>query len=156
MFVRSTGLGRTLLTAKVAKIETTEVVPSTLEPPKEGTVEPMRMLMVIQVVNPVNWTVRAFVDPSDLRHMVKVVLTNPMLILKGIKFFFSKDPVYATPAIAGTAAAAAPGPAATTAAQATPKTGPGPMPPAPPKAGPGPIPPPPAKHGPGPIPPRRQ
>ena len=155
MFVRSTGLGRTLLTAKVAKIETTEVVPSTLEPPKEGTAEPMRMLMVIQVVSPVNWTVRAFVDPSDLRHMVKVVLTNPMLILKGIKFFFSKDPVYATSAIAGTAAAVAPGPAPATAAQAAPKTGPGPMPPAPPKAGPGPIPPAPARTGPGPIPPRR-
>ena len=155
MFVRSTGLGRTLLSAKVAKIETTEVVPSTLEPPKEGTVEPMRMLMVIQVVNPVNWTVRAFVDPSDLRHMVKVVLTNPMLILKGIKFFFSKDPVYATPAIPETAAAAPSGPAAATAAQAAHKTGPGPMPPAPSKAGPGLIPPAPAKQGPGPIPPRR-
>ena len=155
MFVRSTGLGRTLLSAKVAKIETTGVVPSTLEPPKEGTVEPMRMLMVIQVVNPVNWTVRAFVDPSDLRHMVKVVLTNPMLILKGIKFFFSKDPVYATPAAAQTAGAVAPGPAAATAAQAAPRTGPGPMPPAPPKAGPGRIPPPPTRQGPGPIPPRR-
>lgn len=141
MFVRSTGLGRTLLTAKVAKIETTEVVPSTLEPRKEGTIEPMRMLMVIQVVSPVNWTVRAFVDPSDLRHMVKVVLTNPMLILKGIKFLFSKDPVYATPAIAGTAAAVAPEPAAATAAQAAPKTGPGPIPPAPSRQGPGPIPP---------------
>jgi hypothetical protein len=141
MFVRSTGLGRTLLTAKVAKIETTEVVPSTLEPPKGGTVEPMRMLMVIQVVSPVNWTVRAFVDPSDLRHMAKVVLTNPMLILKGIKFFFSKDPVYATPATAETAAAGAPGPAAATAAQAAPRTGPGPIPSALAKQGPGPIPP---------------
>lgn len=164
MFVRSTGLGRTLLSAKVAKIETTEVVPSTLEPPKDGTVEPMRMLMVIQVVNPVNWTVRAFVDPSDLRHMVKVVLTNPMLILKGIKFFFSKDPIYATPQVAETAAGTvAPGPAAATAAQTAhktgpatvPKAGPGPMPPAPSRTGPGLIPPAPAKQGPGPIPPRR-
>jgi hypothetical protein len=93
------------------------------------------------VVSPVNWTVRAFVDPSDLRHMVKVVLTNPMLILKGIKFFFSKDPVYTTPAIAGTDAAAAPRPAAATAAQAAPRTGPGPIPSALAKQGPGPIPP---------------
>jgi hypothetical protein len=155
MFIRSTGLGRTLLTARVAKIETTEVVPSTLEPPKDGTSEPMRMLMVMQVVHPVNWTVRAFVDPSDLRHMVKVVLTNPMLILKGIKFFFSKDPVYATPAVGETTAAVAPGPTAGTAAQAVSKAGPGPMPPAPPKAGPGPIPPAPSRQGPGPIPPRR-
>ena len=127
MFIRSTGLGRTLLTARVAKIETTEVVPSTLETPKEGAAEPMRMLMVMQVVDPVNWTVRAFVDPSDLRHMAKVVLTNPMLILKGIKFFFSKDPVYGTPATAEKAAAPAPGPAAAKAATPGPKTGPGPF-----------------------------
>ena len=83
MFIRSTGLGRTLLTARVANIETTQVVPSTLDPPKDGAAEPMRMLMIMQVVHPVNWTVRAFVDPSDLRHMIKVVLTHPMLILGG-------------------------------------------------------------------------
>ena len=70
MFLRSTGLGRTLLTARVAKIETTSMVPSTLEPPKNGAAEPLRMLMTMEMVNPVHWTVRAFVDPSDLRHMV--------------------------------------------------------------------------------------
>jgi hypothetical protein len=142
MFIRSTGLGRTLLLARVANIETTQVVPSTLEPPKNGAVEPMRMLMVMQVVHPVNWTVRAFVDPSDLRHMIKVVLTNPMLILRGIKFLFSRDPVYAAPGTAETAAAPPPGPAAGA-----------PVKPAP-KAGPGPIPAPAAKRGPGPIPSR--
>jgi len=144
MFIRSTGLGRTLLTARVANIETTEVVPSTLEPSKDGSAEPMRMLMVMQVVHPVNWTVRAFVDPSDLRHMVKVVFTHPGLILKGVKFFFSKDPVYAK---TGTAE-----PVATSVA------GDGARAPAPPEprktAGPGPIPPPPPRRGPGPIPPR--
>ncbi len=140
MFIRSTGLGRTLLTARVAKIETTEVVPSTLETPKEGAAEPMRLLMVMQVVDPVNWTVRAFVDPSDLRHMAKVVLTNPMLILKGIKFFFSKDPVYGTPATAEKAATLSPRPTAATAAGPVPKAGPGPIPSSTPESGPGPIP----------------
>ena len=94
MFMRSTGLGRTLLTGKVANIEATTVVPSTLEQPKEGATEPVRMLLLMEIVNPVHWTVRAFIDPSDLRKMVKIVLTNPSLLLKGIKFFFSKDPVY--------------------------------------------------------------
>ncbi len=141
MFIRSTGLGRTLLTARVANIETTEMVPATLEPPKAGTTEPMRMLMVMQVVHPVNWTVRAFVDPSDLRHMIKVVLTNPSLIMKGIKFLFSKDPVYpSTEAGERAAASEASRPAQaapiTTAARATP---PGPM--SAPRRGPGPIPP---------------
>lgn len=147
MFIRSTGLGRTLLTARVAKIETTELVPSTLEPPQQGAKEPMRMLMVMQVVHPVNWTVRAFVDPSDLRHMIKTVLMNPGLILKGIKFLFSKDPVYGEPGAEAPRAAAVPGPTAVTAPAAQSMSA------AKAAAGPGPIP---ERKGPGPIPPRRQ
>jgi hypothetical protein len=138
MFMRSTGLGRTLLTAKVADIEATTVVPSTLEEPTGGVTEPTRMLLVMQVVDPVHWTVRAFIDPSDLRKMAKIVLTNPGLLLKGIKFFFSKDPVYGE-----RAKTEAPG------AASRPETGIAPKP----QAGPGPIPSPAAK-GPGPIPSR--
>jgi hypothetical protein len=141
MFIRSTGLGRTLLTSRVANIETTEVVPSTLESPKDGTTEPMRMLMVMQVVHPVNWTVRAFIDPSDLRHMIKVVLTNPMLILRGIKFLFSKDPDYSTSTTTERAVAPPPGMGAEARPKDGAKRGPGPIPTAAPKRGPGPIPP---------------
>jgi len=139
MFLRSTGLGRTLLTARVAKIETTDMVPSTLESPKNGAAEPLRMLMTMEVVNPVHWTVRAFVDPSDLRRMVKEVLTHPGLILKGIVFLFSKDPAYGC---ASTEPAAAPAPEPAAAAKSAPsrKNGPGPIPASAPKAGPGPIP----------------
>jgi hypothetical protein len=136
MFMRSTGLGRTLLTGRVADIEATTVVPSTLEQPKEGTTEPVRMLLIMEIVNPVHWTVRAFIDPSDLRKMVKIVLTNPVLLLKGIKFFFSKDPVYGEQAKAD-APASAPKPEA--AMTPKPGAGPGPIPTAAPK-GPSPIP----------------
>jgi len=139
MFIRSTGLGRTLLTARVAAIETTGIVPSTLEAPKEGGTEPMRMLMVMEVVHPVHWTVRAFVDPADLRRMAKLVLTNPGLIVRGLKFLFSKSPTYGEPGKAESAAPSAPGPGPATEAAA--KSGPGPIPPARPKQGPGPIPP---------------
>ena len=59
------------------------MVPSTLEPPEEGTTEPMRMLMVMEILHPVHWTVRAFVDPADLRHMVWLVLKNPCSDLAG-------------------------------------------------------------------------
>lgn len=135
MFMRSTGLGRTLLTGKVANIEATTVVPSTLEPPKEGTAEPMRMLLQMQIVNPVNWTVRAFLDPSDLRKMVKILLTNPAVLLKGIKFFFSKDPDYGELAKAEASA-----PKAEAGKAQKPGAGPGPIPTTAPKAGPGPIP----------------
>jgi hypothetical protein len=118
MFVRSTGLGRTLLTAKVARIVATDIVPSTLEPPPNGTKEPTRLLMELEITHPVHWTVRAFVDPPDLRMMIKHVLTHPGLILQGIKFLFSKGPKYdvqvaqaeapktATPGPAGSAKAA--------------------------------------------------
>ncbi len=145
MFIRSTGLGRTLLTARVAHIQTTDMVPSTLEPPAAGATEPMRMLMVMEVVHPVHWTVRAFVDPVDLRRMAKLVLTNPALIFKGIKFFFSKSPVYAEP---GKAAVDAPAPSSV-------KTAPAPVQAAVTRSGPGPIPAAPRKTGPGPIPQRR-
>jgi hypothetical protein len=133
MFMRSTGLGRTLLTGRVSNIFATTVVPSTLEEPQEGATEPVRMMMMMEIVNPVHWTVRAFLDPSDLRKIVKVIVTNPSLILKGIKFFFSKDPDYGETAHAG-----APAAAAKPAAGNIPK-GPGSIPSAAPK-GPGAIP----------------
>jgi hypothetical protein len=123
----------------VAKIETTDMVPSTLESPKNGAAEPLRMLMTMEVVNPVHWTVRAFVDPSDLRRMVKEVLTHPGLILKGVLFLFSKDPVYERGSTEQVAAPV-PGPAAVAKSAPSRKNGPGPIPASTPKAGPGPIP----------------
>ena len=112
MFVRSTGLGRTLLRGRISILETTTLVPSTLEPPAPGTTEPMRILMAMEILHPVHWTVRAFLDPADLREMVGMVLKNPMLILRGIKFLFSKGPVYEAleTAEAPAAAKAGPGP----------------------------------------------
>ncbi|MEM3581341.1 MAG: hypothetical protein QXQ64_08830 [Candidatus Bathyarchaeia archaeon] len=90
MFIRSTGLGRTLLSAKVSKIMVTNIVPSTLEPPPEGQTEPRRLLMELEITHPVHWTVRAFVEPPDLKEMVKILMKNPSLLWEGIKFLFSK------------------------------------------------------------------
>ncbi len=88
MFIRSTGLGRTLLTCHVQKIEVTNIVPSTLEAPKEGENEPFRMLMTIQTTNPVTWTVRGFVEPEDLWLIVKAAMT-PKVIFTALKFFLT-------------------------------------------------------------------
>lgn len=132
MFVRSTGLGRTLLTGRIDKIVTTTVVPSTLETPPSGSKEPLRLLVEVEITNPVHWTVRAFIDPPDLREMIKIILTSPGLILSCLKFLFMKGPKYDEPAQAGTHAAAAaplPGPVVPS------KVGSGPAP-----AGPRPIP----------------
>lgn len=132
MFIRSTGLGRTLLTGRIAKIVTTTVVPSTLEPPRLGSQEPRRLLVEMEITNPVHWTVRAFIDPPDLREMLKIILTSPGLILSCLKFLFMKGPQYDEPVPDGTpVAAAAPLPAS--AAPVKVESGPAP-------AGPGPIP----------------
>lgn len=112
MFVRSTGLGRTLLSGRIARIVTTDLVPATLEPPREGEHEPTRVLMEMEITNPVHWTVRAFLDPPDLRHMVKLILTNPAFIMNGLRFLFSKGPTYDTSAAHEVRTAAAPKPAA--------------------------------------------
>lgn len=86
MYIRSTGLGRTLLTCHVQKIEVTSMVPATLEPPKEGEpAEPPRLLMTIQTTHPVTWTVRGFVEPEDLWLIIKAALT-PAVIFTALKF----------------------------------------------------------------------
>jgi hypothetical protein len=90
MFIRSTGLGRTLLKAKVSKIEVTNLVPATLEKPKDEGNEPRRLLMVLEIVEPVHWTVRAFVEPKDLKEMILMILKRPSVILEGVKFLFKK------------------------------------------------------------------
>lgn len=132
MFVRSTGLGRTLLRGRIALVETTELDPATLELPANGATEPMRMLMAMEILHPVHWTVRAFLDPADLRQMVWMIIRNPAFIMRAIKFLFSKSPTYApieaagAPAAGATATAPKAGSAAK-ASQAGPK-GPPPIP----------------------------
>ena len=86
MYIRSTGLGKTLLQCKVARIEATNVIPETMELPKEGENEPTRLLMTMQVIAPVTWMVRAFVEPADLRHIILVTLKNPKAIFSGLRF----------------------------------------------------------------------
>lgn len=86
MYIRSTGLGKTLLQCKVANIESVNVVPATLESPKEGESEPTRLLMTMKVIAPVSWTVRAFVEPADLRRIIGFTLRNPQVLFKGLSF----------------------------------------------------------------------
>jgi hypothetical protein len=133
MFVRSTGLGRTLLTGRIGKVVTTTLVPATLEEAANGSKEPKRMLMEMEILHPVHWTVRAFLDPPDLRSLVKKIITNPDLMMTGLKFLFMKGPKYDAPATHGeTPRAAASGPASPPAAASpgvgTPPKGPPPIP----------------------------
>ena len=94
MYIRSTGLGKTLLQCRVEKVESCNVVPATLELPKEGENEPTRLLMTMKVIAPVSWTVRAFVEPADLRHIIGFALRNPAVLFKGLRFlaFGGKSP----------------------------------------------------------------
>ncbi len=88
MYIRSTGLGKTLLQCKVAKVECTDVVPETLKDPQNGAQEPKRLLMTMQVIAPVTWTVRAFVEPADVRRLVGHVLKNPSTLWHAARFLF--------------------------------------------------------------------
>ena len=94
MYIRSTGLGRTLLQIRVADIELCQVVPATLKPFKENEKEPSRLLMTMEVMAPVHWVVRAFVEPADLRRMIAIVLTHPITLLHALRFliFGGKSP----------------------------------------------------------------
>ncbi len=85
MYIRSTGLGRTLLTCNVTKLEVTNVYPATLEDPKDGDTQPMRLLMTVQTTDPVSWTIRGFVEADDLREILKAAL-KPAVLLTAVKF----------------------------------------------------------------------
>jgi hypothetical protein len=89
MLIRSTGLGRTLLAGKVTKIERSNIIPETIEPSPDGK-EPTRMLMTMETEDPVNWIVRIFVEPSDLRRMLWLVLLHPSILFSGLGLLFSK------------------------------------------------------------------
>jgi hypothetical protein len=98
MFIRSTGLGRTLLKCHVEKIEFTHIVPSTLKDPDKGKPEPGRLMMTMQSTEPVSWTVHGFVEPADIHLMLKAAL-KPSVIFAVLKFLIIGDkPEYAAPA----------------------------------------------------------
>jgi hypothetical protein len=86
MYIRSTGLGKTLLQCQVESVESSVIVPETLEASKEGEEEPTRLLMTMRVIAPVSWTVRAFVEPADLRAIIGFVLKNPRALFDGVRF----------------------------------------------------------------------
>jgi hypothetical protein len=92
MYIRSTGLGKTLLQCQVAKVEYTHVVPETLKNPENGRQEPMRLLMTMQVIAPVTWTVRAFVEPADVRRLVVHFLKTPSALLHAARFLLFGGP----------------------------------------------------------------
>jgi hypothetical protein len=86
MYIRSTGLGKTLLQCQVESVESSVIVPETLEASKEGEEEPTRLLMTMRVIAPVSWTVRAFVEPADLRAIIGFVLKNPRVLFSALRF----------------------------------------------------------------------
>ena len=65
----------------------THLVPSVLEESKD---EPARMIMVLEIQEPVHWEVKAFMEPQDLRRLILLVL-RPSTIFYGLKLLFSKS-----------------------------------------------------------------
>jgi hypothetical protein len=87
MKIRSTGLGKTLLTAQVGTVEPTNVVPASLE---AGDNEPKRLLLTMEVVDPVHWTVRAFLEPGDVRRVIKLLL-RPRTLFTALLFLMKRS-----------------------------------------------------------------
>ena len=98
MKIRSTGLGKTLLTAQIGTVMSTRIVPATLE---LNDREPKRLLLTMEIVEPVHWTVRAFMEPGDLRRMLKLIMTRPGTLYNALLFLFSKSPKASPEAKAG-------------------------------------------------------
>ncbi len=90
MLIRSTGLGRTLLSGEVAKIKSSTVVPETLEPSENGE-EPKRLFLTMETKAPVNWIVSIFIEPEDLRRILWIVIKHPLLLFSGFGLLFRKN-----------------------------------------------------------------
>lgn len=90
MLIRSTGLGRTLLSGEVAKIRSSNIVPETLEPSENGN-EPTRLYLTMETKAPVNWIVSIFIEPADLRRILWLLIKQPLLLFSGIGLMFRKD-----------------------------------------------------------------
>lgn len=89
MLIRSTGLGRTLLSCEVAKIKISNVVPETLEASENGK-EPNRLFMTMETKAPVNWIVSIFIEPADLRRILWIVIKNPLIVFSGFSLLLQK------------------------------------------------------------------
>ena len=89
MLIRSTGLGRTLLSGEVAKIRPSRIVPETLEASENGK-EPKRLFLTMETKAPVNWIVNIFIEPADLRRVLWIVITHPWLLFSGFGLLFGK------------------------------------------------------------------
>jgi hypothetical protein len=90
MLIRSTGLGRTLLSGEVAKIKASNIVPETLEVSENGS-EPTRLFLTMETKAPVNWIVSIFIEPADLRRILWIIITHPLLLFSGFGLLFRKD-----------------------------------------------------------------
>ena len=82
MKVRSTGLGKTMMVAAPEQLLPTTINPETLE---DGEVQPVRLLFQIKTIEPVVWTIRVFLESSDIRGMCKLLL-NPKVFFGIVGF----------------------------------------------------------------------
>lgn len=90
MLVRSTGLGRTLLSCEVANIKSSNIIPETLEASENGK-EPTRLFLTMETKAPVNWIVNIFIEPADLRRILWIIIKHPLLLFSGFGLLFRKD-----------------------------------------------------------------
>ena len=74
MRVRSTGLGKTILTTHAAGMQ--------IDPEDKKWVT-----LKIEATDPVHWTITAYMEGKDLRQMVWMALKNPRFLFRAILLF---------------------------------------------------------------------
>lgn len=77
MKVQSTGLGKTVMVAHVKELYNTEFEDKDV------------LQMTIEATEPVHWTIKCYMEPSDVRYVIKLGLKFSIL-LKAIKSLFKK------------------------------------------------------------------
>lgn len=74
MRVRSTGLGKTILTTHASSLQ---------KDPEDNK----WVIMKIEATDPVHWTITAYLEGKDLRKMVGMALKNPGFLFRSFLLF---------------------------------------------------------------------
>ncbi len=87
MFVRSTGLGKTPMVAKVNMLQFAKINKESL---KDDPSCELNMVMRIETTKPAAWHITAFMSPEDVRELAKKILT-PSTLIKVISYMFASS-----------------------------------------------------------------
>ena len=87
MLVRSTGLGKTPMIAKIAMLEFARLSTESL---KEDADSEQRMILRLETIKPAAWQITAFMGPDDMRDLAKKLL-KPRTLIQALFYLFGSS-----------------------------------------------------------------